>query len=62
MTSNVKVVFARCTAAEVLEYLRMSNEDIKQLGDITVLQLLEDAKRVGSVIVPYRGNQVHHGR
>lgn len=52
---RMSVVFAVCKAKDLGKYLEMSNRDIKEFGDITIKQLIEDCKKQGSVIVPFRG-------
>lgn len=50
----MSVVFAVCKAKDLKVYLEMSNRDIKEFGNITVKQLIEDCKKQGSVVVPFR--------
>ena len=57
----ISVVFAVCKAKDLKTYLDMSNRDIKEFGDITVKQFIENYKKQGSVIVPFRNiDEVTH--
>lgn len=53
--SAVSVIHAVCKVKDLKKFLEMSNRDVAEFGDITLLKLLKDCKHAGSVVIPYRG-------